>query len=73
MRLKYQPPEEMRDLPPQVRRCLEIMWLEIAKTVNYNDDGSNLPEYADNTAALAAGMQAGALYRAGDSVNVVHD
>lgn len=33
---------------------------------------NNLPQYADNTAALAGGLHAGQLYRTGDIVKVVH-
>ena len=31
-----------------------------------------IPSYANNTAALAAGLTAGDLYRNGDSLNIVH-
>jgi hypothetical protein len=35
-------------------------------------DYTNLPEYADNTAALAGGLIVGQFYRTGDILKVVH-
>jgi hypothetical protein len=32
----------------------------------------NLPEYADNATAVAAGLSIGRLYRTGDTLKVVH-
>jgi hypothetical protein len=33
---------------------------------------ANVPEYADNAAALLAGLTAGKLYRTGDNLKIVH-
>ena len=33
---------------------------------------SNVPEYADNAAALLSGLTAGELYRTGDNLKIVH-
>jgi hypothetical protein len=35
-------------------------------------DYTNLPEYADNAAALAGGLTVGQVYRTGDFLKVVH-
>lgn len=37
-----------------------------------NSGLSSLPEYVDNTAAVAAGLSAGAMYRTGDVLKIVH-
>lgn len=34
---------------------------------------TKLPEYADNAAALAAGLMIGQVYRTGDILKVVHE
>ena len=51
----------------------QIEWLtkkvnQLCCKVNFTD----LPEYADNAAALAGGLVSGQLYRTGDTVKVVH-
>jgi len=33
---------------------------------------ANVPEYADNAAALLSGLTAGELYRTGDNLKIVH-
>ena len=33
---------------------------------------SSTPEYADNTAALAANLSVGSIYRTGDNLKIVH-
>ena len=32
----------------------------------------NIPDYADNTSAIAAGLQKGQVYRTGDTLKIVH-
>ncbi len=39
---------------------------------SYKLQATGIPEYADNAAALADGLTAGAFYRTGDLLKVVH-
>ena len=51
----------------------QLIWLtkkvnQLCCITNYTD----LPEYADNAAAIAAGLTSGQVYRTGDLLKVVH-
>lgn len=52
----------------------QLAWL--TKKVNQlccKTDYTNLPEYANNAAALAGGLVTGQVYRTGDILKVVHN
>lgn len=51
----------------------QLEWLtERVKKLCCIVDYKDLPEYADNAAALAGGLTPGQLYRTGDILKVVH-
>ena len=44
----------------------------VRKLTQISSQVNNLPQYADNASALAAGLRIGQFYRTGDIVKVVH-
>ncbi len=51
----------------------QLAWLtKKVKKLCCITDYTNLPEYADNAAALAGGLIVGQFYRTGDTLKVVH-
>jgi hypothetical protein len=56
--------------PPELRRTLDEIVDAIRRETN---TAYSLPTYADNTAALAGGLEVGAMYRTSSgSIMVVH-
>lgn len=61
----------MAQYPQGIFQSLQYL-LKKVKLLLFVTNYKNLPEYANNAAALADGLVAGRLYRTVDTVKVVH-
>lgn len=61
--------KKFKNLEEQNRTQISVGNLDVNNTLTIH----GLVEYADNAAAVTAGLVAGNLYRTGDIVKVVHD